>query len=87
MNVGMLWYDSGSGNDVSARIMRASEYYRDKYGREPNLCYLNPVTSENELPTEVGGLKIETSSMVLPDHFWIGVDKAENGKAAHKRAA
>lgn len=89
MNVGMLWYDSDSGKDVGTRIQRASEYYRSKYGREPNLCYLNPVTGESELPQSVGGIKIETSAMVLPDHFWIGVEKAENGKQnqARKKAA
>jgi len=77
MDIGMLWFDSDSNRDVSVRIKQASKYYRSKYGREPNLCYVHPSTGGTGIPKIVGELKVITSQTVLPDHFWLGIEKAE----------
>ncbi len=42
MNIGMLWFDNDPKADLSAKIVRASVYYRDKYGQAPNLCLVHP---------------------------------------------
>ncbi|MCH7588211.1 MAG: hypothetical protein IIC78_09300 [Chloroflexi bacterium] len=88
MNVGMLWYDAKSNDDLSTRINHASEYYQEKYGRKPNLCFMNPVTAGLDPAADVTrdeglnldsaeGIRVELSAIVLPDHFWIGVEKKE----------
>lgn len=87
MDVGMLWFDADQKRDVSSRITRASEFYKSKYGRKPNLCFLHPKTAGETHPREVEGLRIQTSKMVLPDHFWLGIEKAEHKDIGQKRAA
>lgn len=87
MNVGMLWYDAQTKDDLSARINHASAYYQEKYGRKPNLCFLNPVTAGLDPGADTTrdkgidlttsrGVRVELSAIVLPDHFWIGIEKA-----------
>jgi hypothetical protein len=83
----MLWFDSNAQQDVGTRIRRASTYYRSKYGREPNLCYVHPSTFGSGPPQDIDGLKVLTSHTVLPDHFWLGVGKTEGTKVQTKVAA
>lgn len=78
MNTGMLWFDNDPKVELSAKIERAAAYYRQKYGREPNLCLLHPSMMpgggkvETEKPHK---LKVRTYSPVLPGHLWIGVEE------------
>jgi hypothetical protein len=87
MDVGMLWFDADRKCDVGARITKASNFYKSKYGRKPNLCFLHPTTAGEAHPGEVDGLRVQTSKMVLPDHFWLGVEKAEQSRVRQKQAA
>ncbi len=77
MNVGMLWFDGDVRCDIPARIARAAEYYRTKYGQRPTLCFVNPAMAGKELPAEIEGLLVRTSASVLRDHLWLGVDDGE----------
>lgn len=74
MNIGMLWFDSDPQRDLGARIERAIDFYRSKYRREPNLCFIHPSTSNGDCLDLVDGVEIRTSLSVLPDHFWLGVE-------------
>jgi hypothetical protein len=88
MNIGMLWLDSNPQRDLGARIERAIAYYRSKYRREPNLCFIHPSTSNGDCPDPVNGVEIRTSISVLPDHFWLGVeDPADEVPEALRAAA
>jgi len=82
MRVGMLWFDGNRELEFGARIERASKFYSEKYGRQPNVCLVNPRTLPQEAPGHVGSLKIGTSSSVLPDHFYIGI--GERGRTLKK---
>ena len=42
MDIGMLWFDNDKKSDYEAKIERAATYYRDKYGKAPNLCFVHP---------------------------------------------
>jgi hypothetical protein len=42
MNTGMLWFDNDPKTALTAKIERAVDYYRHKYGRDPNLCLIHP---------------------------------------------
>ena len=71
----MLWFDDSPTTTLEGKIRRAADYFRKKYGRDPNLCVLNhkmPGALEIETVDEIA---IDTSRIVLPNHLWIGVDE------------
>jgi len=71
MNVGMLWLDTDRKRTLDEKVQRAAEYYQDKYGRLPDLCFVN-----NKSLCEaknVGHVEVKTTRTVLPDHFWLGM--------------
>jgi hypothetical protein len=72
MNVGMMWFDGDKRNSLESRIDRAVSYYREKYGQQPTVCFVNPNTAGDE-PPAVQDVKLQTSASVLPDHFWLGI--------------
>ena len=44
MEVGLLWFDADPKRDLSEKVARAVSRFQDKFGRRPNLCYINPST-------------------------------------------
>lgn len=42
MQSGLLWYDDDPQRTLEAKIGRAAERYREKYGRLPDTCYVHP---------------------------------------------
>jgi hypothetical protein len=72
MNTGMLWYDDDPGLDLFSKIEKARGYYIKKYGRSPNLCFINPSMLLNPMP-KLSDISIQPDQMVLPNHFWLGV--------------
>ena len=80
MKIGMLWFDGDLQVDLGVRIERAAIYYRDKYGRSPNLCVIHPSTAGENHPDSVIGVDVRTSAAVQPDHFWVGLK--ERGKSS-----
>jgi hypothetical protein len=74
MNIGMLWFDNDNKIDLAGRIQRAADYYRTKYGSEPNVCFVHP--SMVSAPAENLSVELHTSKSVLPNHFWLGVKQS-----------
>jgi hypothetical protein len=74
----MLWFDNDKSADLVTKIQRAAAYYKDKYGRSVNTCYIHPAMVTN--PVTVPGIEIKTSRSVIPNHFWMGivVDNADD---------
>lgn len=72
MNTGMLWLDDDSRRSFDDKIMRAAEYYQEKYGRFPELCLVNikMLAEENK---KVGRIEVQPTRMVLPHHFLLGM--------------
>ena len=71
MNIGMLWLDADQVRSLDDKVTRAAEYYQEKYGRSPELCYVN-----NKLLTEersVGQIEIRPTKSVQVNHFWLGM--------------
>ena len=78
MDIGMLWFDAAPDRPLGAKVERAAKYYREKYGRRPNICYvhhdcLSP-TVILEQPIKVLGIHD-----ILPYHFWLGVASRPKG--------
>jgi mevalonate pyrophosphate decarboxylase len=73
MNTGMLWFDNDPKTRLAAKIERAVDYYRQKYGRDPDLCLLHPSMVEKG-SSETFKITVRAYAPVLPGHFWIGIE-------------
>jgi hypothetical protein len=71
---GMLWFDDNNQRDVSEKIKRAAEHYKAKYGISPDTCYVHPLTLF-AMKSSAAGIDVRASNSMLPNHFWLGVDK------------
>lgn len=76
MNVGMLWLDDDKKRPFDEKVVRAAEYYQTKYGRSPNICFVNKKMLKEE--KSVGKITVSPVRSVLPHHFWLGVDAAQH---------
>ena len=80
MNIGMLWFDNDTKTELPTKIERAANYYRDKYGKKPNVCFVHPsmlkadATTTNNRTIIPGEIEVRTTKSVLPNHFWIGIN-------------
>ena len=72
MHTGMLWFDDSKAT-LKIKIQKATEYYRKKYGRMPDLCLVHP-SMLNDAKVEDEKITIRPYRPVLPGHIWIGVE-------------
>lgn len=86
MDIGMLWFDNDKQVDLDVKVTRAVSYYQDKYGQKPNLCFVNPCMivangSNGSNPQKgfkaAGDVEIRESNSMLPNHFWIGINRPQ----------
>ena len=93
MDIGMLWFDNDKQADLNSKVKRAVTYYQQKYGRKPNLCFVNPSMmvpmgangsngNGNKSVASAEGVEIRESKSMLPNHLWIGINQRETGAAA-----
>jgi len=81
MYTGMLWFDNDPATALAAKVQRAAEYYRGKYGLTPDTCLVNPAMLPDtsppggELPLRAGTVTVRSSRTILPGHLWIGVEE------------
>jgi len=79
MNIGMLWFDNDAKTDLGQKIQRAAIYYAQRYGKQPDLCYVHPSMApelgrgRDSLSIDCGGIEVKTTKSVLPNHLWIGM--------------
>jgi hypothetical protein len=75
METGMLWFDNDPKTALAVKIERAADYYRQKYGRIPDLCLVHPSMLGENAPAE-GRITVRPYRPVLPGHLWIGIAEA-----------
>ncbi len=79
MNTGMMWFDNDPKTTLEVKVQQAADYYRQKYGRTPDLCLVNPGALAKAQPEpetrQAGKILIRPLRSVLPGHLWIGVDE------------
>ncbi|MFV1859473.1 MAG: hypothetical protein ACC647_08990 [Anaerolineales bacterium] len=80
MEIGMLWYDN-SPIALNDRVKQAAGYYSEKYGRKPNLCLVHPDMLQDD-EGKANGVVIRKGKGVMPGHFWIGVDEAQDAQSS-----
>ena len=79
MYTGMLWFDNDPATTLSVKIQKAADYYRKKFGRVPDVCLVHP-SMLADIQMEVFGendkrVTIHPYKVVLPGHFWIGIEE------------
>lgn len=74
MDVGMLWLDDDKHLTLEEKILRAADYYHNKYGQTPNMCLVNQAQLKEE--KKVGLIQVRPVQNVLRNHLWMGVQTA-----------
>jgi hypothetical protein len=76
MNVGMLWFDNDPRTALTAKVARAADYYRQKYGLVPDLCLVHPsmlsATRSDLDDGKAGKVAVRPNRLIQPGHLWIG---------------
>lgn len=75
MNIGLLWFDNNPEADLASKVSKAADYYRVKYGEDPDLCFVHPSMLTERQKRRAGTVAIRSNSTVLPNHYWIGVQQ------------
>jgi hypothetical protein len=82
MQEGLLWFDADPKRDLAEKVARAADRYHFKFGRRPNLCYVNSSMLDRS-SVELGDVRLVPADNVLKHHFWIGIEEhAELREAA-----
>ena len=83
MREGLLWLDTDPKRDLADKVARAAKHYHKKFGRRPDLCFVNPSMLGNGSGArpahggslELNGVRLLPADNVLKHHFWIGVEE------------
>lgn len=72
----MLWYLGFSEREtLNGRIEEAVGYFRDKYRKEVNCCYIHPDMIEDDLG--ISGIEIIEDDSIGLNCVWIGSKENE----------
>ncbi len=78
MNVGMLWFDNDPRTALVAKVARAADYYKQKYGLTADLCLVHPsmfgIPNPNVEEIQAGKIAVRPNRSILPGHLWIGTE-------------
>jgi hypothetical protein len=82
MEFGLLWHDGDASRPLEEKIGRAARRYREKYGREPNTCYVHAGAGEDQpqpgshrtcrLKDPRTAVRVVWASNIPLHHFWLG---------------
>ncbi len=70
MQIGLLWYDNGN-SELPLKVSQAVKRYRERFGAEPNVCYVPPENLPNG-EQQVEGVAVRASPRILRHHLWVG---------------
>ena len=77
---GLLWFDDSPTRTASDKIGNAVRRYQQKYGHNPDVCYVHPAQLGEDLSVE--DVKVLPAKSVLPHHFWLGIQSPPGGDRA-----
>ena len=79
MEQGLLWFDNDPKRSLEDKIAQAAERYSQKFGQQPNTCYVNPqMVAGPENGKIAKDVRVVTAKNILPHHFWLGVVRPES---------
>jgi len=71
MKTGMLWFDNDPQRNLIEKIQQAADYYQQKYGSQPTLCFVHPKLKDIAFEISIN-LEVKFNQAISPDHIWIG---------------
>ncbi len=75
MDIGLLWYDDDAKRTLEQKVARAVNYYRTKYGVQPNFCWVHPTMLPPQYARVMAdGVRLVGSRTVIKNHMWLGVE-------------
>lgn len=74
MQIGMLWLDDDQKRTLEEKVRRAANYYREKYGQAPTLCFVNRQMINDDV--QVGKIEVRPVRNIMPSHFWLGIESS-----------
>lgn len=77
MKTGMLWFDD-STRSLKVKVGEAATFYKEKYGKAPTHCFVNPGMLSDKAPPS-NGVEVKETKSVMPHHFWLGIEDKVNG--------
>lgn len=69
--IGHMWFDNNPHANIEQKIRNALAHYATA-GMVFNACRVNPTTLNGNGLKVVDGIELETSTSVMPNHFWFG---------------
>ncbi len=76
MKLGLLWYDNDPRKPLDLKVNEAVQRYREKFGAEPTICYINPSHLSSKKPM-LGKMRVVSAAQVLPNHFWLEIEEKQ----------
>jgi len=78
MKQGLLWFDNDPRRSLEEKITQAAERYTQKFGQQPNTCYVNPqmVLGKGKRKV-VKKVRVVTAQNILLYHFWLGITRSD----------
>jgi hypothetical protein len=73
MKSGLLWYDGDKDKPLWDKIDEAAQRYYDKFGVQPDTCFVHPRSLPDGKGTKLGNIRIQTSPTIQLNHIWLGV--------------
>jgi hypothetical protein len=71
IKIGMLWFNNDGKQPLSEKIIEAADFYYKKYSKKADLVYVHPTNLPDQVV--IDGIEVRTSTMILPNHLWLGV--------------
>lgn len=81
MKSGLLWYDN-SAKPLAAKIEGAAKRYKEKFGVNPNVCFVNPIETDLTAPPALQ-IQVATKLTVMPNHIWLGISNPPAPQVNH----
>lgn len=79
MHTGLMWFDNDPRTTLAAKVQKATDYYKQKFGRLPDLCLVHPSmlgdSRQESLEERDRQIAIRSYRPVLPGHLWIGIEE------------
>ena len=72
MKTGLLWYDGNPKVTFASKVVRAARRYRERFGRQPSVCYVHPSMLADISPP-IADVQILPSNRVQRNCFWVGI--------------
>ena len=70
MREGMLWYDNTTKTDIKEKINGAVDFFKEKYGQMPKVCYVHPQSIDSEFILDKT-VKVLSNDKIIKNHIWL----------------